>query len=191
MADNTSDSGRRGGGFPGYGFLDGYFNLYVDELKGVARSWNRTWDKATSDQGNYTFGNWVRDWGRIWSRAYGVAERMGRYPVSYDEEDRPVWVPILADNAAQSAQSLPVKLHASVDDERALTATNLERLGAASGTSIQGPDVKVALQDQRDSIIVSIPLAGKNYDKGTYVGFVKNPSGTGAPLAIIFLSYGT
>jgi len=81
-----SDTRGQVGGFPGYGFLDGYANLYVDGLRSVARMMNTAWDAATDRNGpDYTFASWMRDWGGIWSRVYGLGDRLWRYPSAYSE----------------------------------------------------------------------------------------------------------
>jgi hypothetical protein len=190
MAEKGPDSRGQVGGFPGYGFLDGYFNLYVDGLKNVVRACNRTWDAAANPTEEYTFGKWLRDWTGIWSRVYGLGERLWRYPSAYEEEGRPVWVPIVADARATAVKSRRVDLLGRVEEGREPVATDLERLGGADD-SIPAGAIEVALDDQRDSITVGVKLPKDKYAKGTYVGFVKDPKSTGAPLAIIFLSYGT
>ncbi len=181
------------GGFPGFGFLAGYFTAYLEGLQSISDAYNRAWDASTNEKGNYTFGGWTRDVGKIWTSNINLFQKLSRYSVS---DDGPVWLSIVADQNTSSAASHWVHLPKSVGSQQKLTTTDLERLGSGRD-SIPGSGVIVDLNDQRDTLRATIPIKkgksakGKTYAVGTYVGFVTLPGGSGPPLAIIFFSYGT
>jgi hypothetical protein len=174
--------------FPGFDLLAGFFERYVEGLKGVGDAWNQAWRHATDAQKEYSVGAWCRDVGDIWARSQQAAEQLYRFPFGPSETDRPVWVSIVADGKASAADSTYVKLSKRVDNGRKVEPTDLERLGQPE-TSISKKTIAVKVSDARDAIKVSIPLGDKQYEAGTYIGFIKLAGGSGPPIAIVFFSY--
>jgi hypothetical protein len=189
MANNQSTAG-----YPGFSSLYEYYSAYIQGLGNLSQTYNDTWDAAVNGPNDYSFGAWVKDFGKIWSLNYDLFTKLARFPLSSGDRNRPVWVPIVADLNSTSPASAWVTLDKSVDSQQAPAPTNLERLGGG-GASIPAAAVNLELNDQRDAIRVTIPIKKKGgkapYGAGTYVGFVKIPGGAGAPVAIIFFSYGT
>jgi hypothetical protein len=189
MANNQSTPG-----YPGFSSLYDYYSAYFQGLGTLAETYNKTWNTAITGP-DYTFGAWVKDFGKIWSLNYDLFTKLARVPLPPSgDRDGPVWVPIVSDKASDSPASAWVNLRTTVEPQRVPVSTNLELLGAGGpgGGSILGTAVLVELNSQRDAVKVTIPIDRTAPPTvGTYVGFVRVSGPAGEPLAIIFFSYGT
>jgi hypothetical protein len=175
--------------FPGYDLLAGFFERYVEGLKDVGDAWNQAWKHSVDPAKDYSVAAWCRDAGAIWTRSQEAAMQLYRFPFAHSEGAPPVWVSIVADKKASTADSKFVTLSKRLDTDREPEPTPLERLGTPA-SAIPKDEIKVETNDQRDAIRVTFPLGkdNKTYDAGTYIGFIKLAGGSGPPVAIVFFS---
>jgi hypothetical protein len=175
--------------FPGFDFMTGFFERYVEGMKGVGEAWNDVWQRATDKNADYTFGAWSRDVANIWARNHDAAMRLFRYPFAAQGGARPAFVSMVADKDSSTVDSGFVGLSRPVGTGRDVQATDLERMGDP-GKVIPRRVISVELNDRRDAVRVTIPLGQDNdqYERGNYVGFLKLAGGGGAPVAIVLFA---
>jgi hypothetical protein len=175
-------------GFPGFKWLEGLAELWLGGAKDLADATNGVWDAATDPAGSYTFGRWAHDVAQVSLRSAKTFEKLVKYPIQTAVGNSPPWATIVVGESSQSVSSRWVDLGRTIGPP-AVESTGLERLGKGTAEIGLG-HVEVTLNRTRDQLKVSlINLQNLDAPPGTYVGFAKQRGASGAPLAVIFVSY--